>query len=167
MSVLYIAFFGIILKKWISKVLPSGIASALSVTLCTQLGTLPVLIKIYGSYSAISILANLIIVPVASLAFEILVASLLVLIIVPSISLILKFSQLFYDFIIFVARAVADNKFLTNLTFNWLQFIILAICTTLLSQYAFLKRKTKLIILLVLFITLLSLFGINLIIPSI
>ena len=167
LSVLYISFFGIILKKWLSKILPGGVASALSVTFCTQLGTLPILIKIYGSYSAISILANLIIVPVASLAFEILVASLLVLIVVPSIGLILRFSQLFYDFIIFVARAVADSKFLTNLTFNWLQFIILAICATLLSQYVFLKRKTKLTILLVLLVTLLSLFGVNLIIPSI
>lgn len=46
---------------------PSGVASMLSVTLCSQLATLPITIPAFGTYSLIAPLANAVIGPVVSL----------------------------------------------------------------------------------------------------
>lgn len=46
---------------------PSGVASMLSVTLCTQLATLPITIPAFGTFSLIAPLANAVIGPVVSL----------------------------------------------------------------------------------------------------
>ena len=45
---------------------PSGVASMLSVTLCSQLATLPITIPAFGTFSLIAPLANAVIGPVVS-----------------------------------------------------------------------------------------------------
>ncbi len=53
---------------------PSGIASMLSVTLCSQLATLPITIPAFGTFSLIAPLANAVIGPVVSLLLAVSIA---------------------------------------------------------------------------------------------
>jgi len=162
LSVLAVFFIALLTKpieRFLSKFLPSGIASALGATIAAQVGTLPIILNIYGEYSLLSILANLIIVPIAGVAFEILVLFMLIIAILPGVSLVLKVPQLLFQIIIWLANLVASSKFLVGLTIDAFGMTVIIFASYVASHYVFVRKSVKIACIAAILLVLLSAVG--------
>lgn len=143
MAVLFIALLSKPLEKLFSKKMPRAVASALSATLAAQLGTLPIILKFYPEYSVLSILANLIVVPIASLGFEAVIVCLLIILVIPTAGLVLKVPEMIYFAVVKVSELVSHSAFLVGLSVDWVGYLTILTASSVASHFVFVNRRVK------------------------
>lgn len=136
--VLYKTFNNLLLKIKVPKKLSASIAVCLS----TQLGILPFLINIFGEVAILSIITNLIAIPLFEVFYMFLIVGLVLTFIFPFMSFILKFCELILFFIDYIAGIVSSIPFAVIKLPALNIFITLAYFTCLFISSRFVKLKT-------------------------
>lgn len=110
-SVFSIFMFSVFFKELFSKChLPEKLRETFSVMLSTQLGLLPLTVYYYGQMSILTILANLVCIPVFEIFFILLFVLTPIVLIVPIFGVLLKVPAIIIGFIIKIAQIVANQK---------------------------------------------------------
>lgn len=147
------ACFGIILlcplfTKFFKKInFENKISSAFCVTLSAQLGTFPILFHNFEKLSFLSVVANIIVVPIFSLIFMMLIVLVILNLIFP-LGFLFKIIDLSLNVVVFITKsfgAVSECVFQTfssPLVLNVLFYLVLI----LISEVVNLKIKTKLLL---------------------
>lgn len=96
-----IVFFCEPLTKFFKKYckFPNWLATGMAMTISSQIGIYPIMAEYFNCFSIYSVLANIVVVPVFSLAYILLFASLLVVLIFPFMAFTLKFSAVPMSFV--------------------------------------------------------------------
>lgn len=143
-AVLGIIMFAKPLERFFGKAFHKKLSSSLAVSVSAQIGTLPTLILCFKNLSIFSIVANLIAIPVASVAFMIMFSfSILGAIFKPfGIGLVL-FKWLMW-FVTLIGK-VFGSVLLAGANYWWIiAFSFLLICSALFAtDYTFFKKKEK------------------------
>ena len=103
-AVLGIILFSRTFGLFFNKFLPKIIANSLSISLSAQIGITPITIITFNSFSLYSVLTNLIIIPLVTIAFILISLALVLTLIIPACSVVLKFSA----FPLVVVDAIAN-----------------------------------------------------------
>lgn len=125
---------------------PRTIASSISVCLSTTLGILPVQINVFQSISLLSLITNLICIPIFEVAFTLLIIFLIVVMILPFLSFIMIIVNFLVRIITSIAGFISSISFSTisvNST-HFLVAIIYYVILFIISALVFTSRKTKL-----------------------
>ncbi|MBE7075079.1 MAG: ComEC/Rec2 family competence protein [Clostridiales bacterium] len=104
---MFLPFFARIFKK---LHLPKKLTDSLAIIVSVQIGLLPLTIYYYGKMSILTILANLICVPIFEIFFIMLFAFTIVTLIIPPLGFILKLPALIITGIIKLAQITASQK---------------------------------------------------------
>ena len=148
----FLACFGIILlcpifTKFFKKInFNNKISSAFCVTLSAQLGTFPILFHNFDKLSFLSVIANIVIVPIFSLIFMLSIVFVIINLILP-FGFLFKIIDLMLNFVVFLTKgfgavsACVFETFASPLLSSGLFYFILI----LLSGVVNLKIKTKLV----------------------
>ena len=161
-AVLFISMLAKSLSKVFSKFLPGRLGSALAVTLSAQIGTLPIIVNFYSDYSLLSVLANLLIVPLASIGFEIMFACFIIIAIFPMLGFILRIPEMVYFVVVEVSKFVSLSGFLIGLQINVVGYVTIFAISLLASHYVFVNKRIKSFCVLIGLIVLLLSLGVGL-----
>lgn len=129
------------LKFLLNKFMPSKMASSLSVSLAAWVGSMPLLIYLFGEISFFSIVFNMLMVPYVGIVF---MSMCLVLMLswVPGLNFLYVIPNFLYKILIIVVDGVADLKYmLLELSGSLAALVFLIIAILLASDYIFHKRK--------------------------
>lgn len=95
---------------WFEKFLPRKLSSSLALTLSAQIGTMPVSILFFGQISWYALLSNFLIIPITTVAFVLLFASTIIVLIVPLFGPMLKAVDFLFLIVKWIATAVANIR---------------------------------------------------------
>ena len=127
---------------------PTKFAQVVSLTLCVQIGLLPIMAVYYSEFSILSLFANLICVPLFQIAHIIAFICLPVCMLLPFMIFVLKFDEFLFSVIAKIANIVACAKwsFVSLYNMKLLFVISFYISGFVLSGYVMLKTKLKAVI---------------------
>ena len=145
----FCAVLGIILMakpltRLFAKFLGEKFGGAVAVTTSATIGTLPILITIYSRVSSLSILANLIAVPIASAAYMSLMVFSIIVVVLPFLRFILAVPQVLIKALIYIAKITAglDRAFVEFMPDKLLVLAVLVLAF-MVSDYVFINKKAK------------------------
>lgn len=147
MAVLGILLLFPVFNKFFSKFLFEQFASSLSLSLAASIGIMPIMALSFEKFSALSVFTNMIVIPIASIAFMILFAAVIISMIVPSISIIVVAFEFLMRFVTAVAAVAASawvNLYHVNVGSAFL-FLVLGV-SAIISEYVQIKRPYKFLI---------------------
>lgn len=144
------AVFGIFLlaKPFVyvlSKIkIPSIFSKLIAVTLSASVGTLPFVCKYFGTISSIAILSNLIVVPVFSVMFVVLLIAMLisVCVYIPSILVVAEF---FINVVVNMSLLFSKFAMITTPSFDYVATLLFYFILFFASPYFLMEVKSKLI----------------------
>lgn len=146
----FVCVFSIfILAKPIAKVfehikLGKGLSSAIAVILAVQIGIFPILIKLSGSYSFMSIFANFLCIPVFEFAFISLLIFLPIVLLLPFMNFLLYVPDFLFNTIIVIAQGLFDNSLTMRVDYFGKFFTIFYFaCLFLISEFFMASSKIK------------------------
>lgn len=144
MAVLFIILLAPIIERKLCKICGNKLAVAISVSLAAQIGTLPVIIQIYPTQSAISVFTNLLAVPIASIGFMTLIVTTLITAVLPFMGFIMVIPEFALSLVVIIAEAVAGIKSL-QVTFVPIKLFICLVVALgiIISDFIFLKKPIK------------------------
>lgn len=129
------------LKIWLSKIMPLNMASTLSVSLAAWIGSMPLLIYLFGEISFFSIVVNILMVPFVGIVFMAMF-SVLMLSWIPGVNVLFVVPELLYKTLNFVVDGVASFKYATlSVVGSMTTIIFMFIALLLASDYIFHKHK--------------------------
>lgn len=132
------------LLKVFKKVMPDKIAGYLALTFSAQIGILPFTAMFLSSFNLLSFFANLIIVPIFSIVYPLLMVSILILLLIPTIGKVLLMFDLVFDFTTAVARFFSSSASQISLYAYDIVFIIFFfLIIFLISRFVMMKRPLK------------------------
>ena len=128
--------------------LPTKLAQILALTLCVQIGLLPIMAVYYSEFSVLSIFANLLCVPLFQIAYILAFICLPICMLLPFMIFLLKFDEFLFAIITKIANIVASAKWSFVSLYNMKSlFVISFYCAIfILSGYIMLKTKLKTVI---------------------
>ena len=143
LAVLSMCCLSPVLERLFSKKLKKGLTDALAVDVAIDIGLVAIMCHYFGRVSLITVPANLILIPISSLAFMVLIVGFLISAVLPFMS----FLMLGYDYLMNIV--VQFNSWLANL--NWsvsvstssLVVILTMLLVWICSDYLFASRKAK------------------------
>ena len=137
-----------ICKMFLKIKCPNVIAQTLSLTLCVQVGLLPIMAVYYSQFSILSLFANLICVPIFQVAYTLAFMFLPICLLLPFMAFVLKFDEFLFSIITKVANVVANAKWsFVNLYNMKSVFVILFyVSMFVFSGYIMIKTKLKVVI---------------------
>ena len=163
-SVIGIVFFGNAINNFLHKncKFPNFLSSSIAMTVSAQIGIYPIMATYFNSFSLYSIPANIVIVPIFSLGYILLFATIVLSLVFPFLAFTLFLPSVVLSFVnwfpsIFINLPYA-NLYVSEL--NLLSFVYY-VFITFISQFILIKDKIKLPINIILIITLLTLFIID------
>ena len=144
MAVLGILLLNPILSRVFSKFLFEQFASSLSLSLSASIGIMPIMAINFNKISILSVFTNMIVIPIASIAFMLLFITVIVSMIIPSISVIIVPFEYIMRFVTAVASIAANisiNTFSINVGTGILFFVI-GVCA-IVSEYIKINKFYK------------------------
>lgn len=138
---------------------PTWLASGIAVTLSAQIGIYPIMASYFNVFSVYSILANIVVVPVFSLAYILLFTMVVITTILPFLSFLLVVPAVVMSFVNWFPSLFVDLPFATVYVFDMeILTIFFYIFLLFASSFVFLKNKFKIPIVLMLTIAIAILF---------
>jgi len=92
-----------VIEDCLKRLFNKGISSAIALVLSAQLGILPLCILFFNNLSLLTVLANMVLVPLASLAYMLVFAMLVIVTIIPSAGIILQMPAFLIEGVFVVA----------------------------------------------------------------
>lgn len=145
-SVIGIVFFCNAFTKFLRDKckFPNFLASSIAVTVSAQIGIYPIMASYFNSFSLYSILANIVVVPIFSIAYVLLFASVIISYILPFLSFILVVPAVVMSFVnwfptIFVNLPYANLYVFSLGVFSILYYVALVF----ISSFVFINHKIK------------------------
>ncbi len=110
------AVFGIILfkdaiEKFFLRFLPKFLAPALAISISAQIGITPITLIAFSSFHTYSILSNLIVIPVVTVSFIVIMLALIITLILPFMGFLLTFSGILLALVDTIANFIAVIPF--------------------------------------------------------
>ena len=136
------------LGKWLINCnFPDEIAMAISISVCTTIGSSVILANSLYEISLISVISNLIVIPLFSLAYPLLFVFSIIAMIVPIFDILLILPEIILHFIKFVASIFAGFEFAHFRVFNlgWM-LVLLFITVSFIVKFFMGRKSTKTII---------------------
>lgn len=141
---------------------PKWLASSFSISLCVTLGTLPLCANVLGEVSIISVLSNLIVIPLFSVTYPILVVAILFGMIWTKLGVLLSIPELFLHAIKIIANFFAGINLAHFKLFNLGYLIVLMfVLLCFLCRFLMVNVKTKFLIVLALAIGCVTALGVG------
>jgi competence protein ComEC len=131
---------------WLNKIMPAKISSSLSICISAWLGSLPLTIYYFDSLSIISILLNLIFVPLLSLVFMIAFTFVIVSILLPFLASIIKLPAVLFGFLVKLLGYISNATIMFNISVEIVGVIMFYCAIILAGDYIFIKEKRKCIL---------------------
>ena len=145
-SVFIIAILSPLLKKVFLKAhLPNSVASTLSIIISVQLGILPIIAKYFGQISILSVISNLLSIPLFELAYLLNFTILPIVLIFPFMGFLLTFVSFIYQGVIFLASVFANLKWSVFTIYALTDFsiILFYIAVFAISSFVMISPKQK------------------------
>lgn len=141
---------------------PKWLASSFSISLCVTLGTLPLCANVLGEVSIISVCSNLIVIPLFSVTYPVLVVAILLGVVWTKLGVLLAVPELFLHAIKIIANFFANINIAHFKLFNLGYLIVLMfVLLCFLCRFLMVNIKTKFLITLALAIGCVTAFGIG------
>lgn len=131
-----------ILSKYLSKIMPKGLADAMSISIATQIGILPFMADMFGTLNFLSVFANLIVIPFFGILYPFLFVVTMICCILPFMSFLLHLCSLGFDFITFVAKFFASTSLALDLS-PFDQFVVACVFVACFAISKFLMTKKR------------------------
>ena len=146
-SVLGITLFGRSFDRWF-KFLPKIIRSVVSVSMAATVGVLPLSVYLFGEFSLLSILTNVLVLPVLTFGYGVLVLFAFISVIFPPFAFLIEGASWLTYYMNFVTGVIASVDFMSVSMKAplWFCFAYYLFVVTL-SDFVNLKRETKRIVL--------------------
>ena len=145
----FCAVLGIILlakplTRLFSKFLGERIGGAVAVTTSATIGTLPILITIYSRVSSLSLIVNLLAVPITSVAYMSLMVFSIIVAVLPFLRFIMAVPQVLIKALVYIAKITAglDRAFIEFIP-DKLLVLAVFLLAFMASDYVFLNKKVK------------------------
>ncbi len=143
--------------------LPNFLSSSIAVTVSAQIGIYPIMASYFNSFSLYSIPANIVIVPIFSLAYVLLFATVVITYILPFMSFLLVVPAIVMSFVNWFPTIFVDLPFANLYVFGLGAFSILYyIGIIFMSSFIFVQNKIKIPISVVLIISMITFFIVDL-----
>ncbi|MGN1212477.1 MAG: ComEC/Rec2 family competence protein [Christensenellales bacterium] len=145
--------FGIlILSKQTSKLLekiklPKAICDLIAVTISATLGTIPAVFSFFGEISLISIFSNLIVLPLFSIMFVVLLACTFLNFIFP-LPFLMSFAEFFINIVVSLSAVFAKFQTIKTFSFDAFSGIIYYVLLFAISRFCLINLKSKMIVVL-------------------
>lgn len=124
--------------------LPNAIASAIAVTVSAQIGIYPIMASFFNSFSVYSVIANIVVVPVFSLAYILLFSSVCIVVIFPFMSFIYFAPSVVMSFVNWFPSLFVDLPFAMIYVRDLGLFsLIYYVALLFMSSFVFVKHKVK------------------------
>ncbi len=125
--------------------LPKWLATGMAMTISSQIGIYPIMAEYFNCFSIYSILANIVVVPVFSLAYILLFASLLIVLIFPFMAFTLKFAAVPMAFVYWFPSLFVGLPLASVYVFEmgWLT-VLYYIAMVLISSFIFIHPDYRL-----------------------
>ena len=144
-SVFGILFFSKSISNILNKIrLQKTITSAASVTISATLGSLPFVCKYFGEFAPISLLSNLVVLPLFSLMFAVLLICVFLNLLI-NLPILIGFSEFFVKIITNLSAIFSKAGTIRTLNFDIISVIIYYIASVIISHYFMISTKGKLI----------------------
>ena len=143
--------FGILLlsksiSKALSKIkLPKFLCDLIAVTLSATLGTIPAVFSYFGEISIMTIVSNLLVLPLFSIMFVVLLVSTLICLIF-HLGFMISFAEFFVNVVTTISSLFAKVDMIKTFNFDVLSAIIYYFGMFVISPYFLLKQKSKFIL---------------------
>ena len=148
-TVLFIILFHNKFKVFLNKFFYNNFADSLSLNLSVQLGLIIVQLFLFKNIAPLSLISNLILVPVSVLAFGVLLITLFVSIIFPFMGFSMKLFDIFMSVVIKFGGFINNiGLILINFEVSVILFLLYYLVLFVASSYYFEKKKVKLFIIL-------------------
>ena len=144
MAVFSITVLAKTLEKLFSYFMKKKAATALSVVFAVQIGLIFIQLYFFKKYTVLSLIYNLIAIPVASIAFEVFIVTLLLSSLLPFLSVFFKIFELLMGLVVKFVYTVSKIGLMisiNNLNF-WIVLLGIAIMITA-SNFIFAKKRYK------------------------
>lgn len=146
-AVLGILLLAPVLTRVFSRFLHKKLATSLAVSIGAMIGTLPIMCLSFDSISLFSVIANMILIPVASIAFMFMLVFVLPAMILPGFGVFLYVFELLMKFVTITSSflgswTLAGAKEIFVMVFSG---FVLSLCLVL-SDYVFIEKKNKVIL---------------------
>lgn len=144
LAVLSIIVLSPIFTRFLSKYFSKKLASSVAVCLSAQIGVVPVMMGTFSTFSVFSVVTNLICIPIASIAYMILFVSVLLSLIIPALGVFAYLFELLMRIVTGVSSIIGSINLINveSWTLILFSFVLLA-CCIFVSDYLFLKKKSK------------------------
>lgn len=157
-SVLGITLFGRTFDRWF-KFLPKTIGSIVSVSMAATVGVLPLNIYLFGEFSLLSILTNVLVLPVLIFGYGVLVLFAFISVVFPPFAFLMEGASWLTYYMNFVTGVIASVDFMSvNMKAPLWFCLAYYLFVVVLSDFINLKRETKRIILIAFIILLCAYF---------
>ena len=133
-----------VIEDWLSKKLNKGISSAVALVLSAQIGILPLCILYFNNFSLLTVIANMLLVPIASVAYMLVFAILCIAVIIPAIGILLRVPALLIEFVFIVSGFFAKiGLSVINIKSNAWMLVPYYIVLPFIGDLSFLGQKRK------------------------
>ncbi len=131
-----------LLRKRVNKKLASGLAFSLSVTVAL----LPVMTVVFGKISIAGVLLNLVVIPLAAVAYILNLAALLLTLMIPSFGAVLHAVGYIPLFLVELSKKTADLRLTLHYDFSAAEILAYYAVLLFVGKYSLAKKKVKLIV---------------------
>ena len=127
--------------------MPKWLASGTAITITAQIGILPIMAFFFNNLSLYSVLANIVVVPVFSLAYILLFCFILVCAILPFMGFLLMIPSLLFSFIIIFPTIFVNLPFASVIIYSiGIASVVYYLLIFAISSFALLKARVKAIV---------------------
>lgn len=134
---------------------PKILAQSLALTLCVQLGLLPIMAVYYSEFSILSVFTNLLCVPLFQIAYILAFVFLPICLLLPFMTFVLKFNEFLFSIISKIANIVANAKWSFVVLHNMKSIFVILFYVSMFvfSGYIMIRQKLKTVVaMLILFV---------------
>lgn len=158
MAVLSIILLARPIAKLLSKIFKDKLANTIATMLAVQIGTSGIIISAFNNISAISIVANFISIPIASLAYMVLFITVGISIIMPFANIVVYLFQFIMQVVVKFVHLLAQVKLFMLASWQGKAIMYTTISAMgISSNYLFINKRAKLIVAICLWISVLIL----------
>jgi competence protein ComEC len=147
-SVFSIFMFYSYFKNLFEKInMPNWLSSLVTLTLCAQIGTLPILIYYFNHISLLSVLTNILVLPLFTIGYVFLFFSIILTSILPFLSFLFVVPNLAFTFVYLIAMLISSIKFasIELFTFSFFASVVYYILIFIISRFVIIENKVKLL----------------------
>ena len=132
------------IKRLISKLFNDKFADLLALTLSVQVMLIPIQLFFFGNYPLLSLLSNILTVPLESIALALLFVFMPICLVFPFLSFTVKSFGLITEFVVSINRLISKLGLILNFSqINWCCILLIFAAVFMLSDFVFVKKRWK------------------------